>query len=138
MKAVGVEVLKAQWGAVVGKVRGKSQLLGTVLEHAAPVAVASETGDVTVRLNEPNEIFARALESNRQEIATVLREMFGGVGHVRIDAGPSDSAAAPVPVRRLTAEGLRVEQVASLRKRDALLNSAIDALDLELLSDSGE
>jgi DNA polymerase III subunit gamma/tau len=138
MRAVGIELLKEQWGAVVGKVRGKSQLLGTVLEHAMPVAVASETGDVTVRLNEPNEIFARALESNRQEIATVLREMFGGVGHVRIDAGSSDPAAAPAPVRRLTAEGLRVEQVASLRKRDALLNSAIDALDLELMSDSGE
>jgi hypothetical protein len=112
--------------------------LGTVLEHATPVAVASETGDVMVRLNEPNEIFARALESNRQEIATVLREMFGGVGQVRIDAAAGDPAAAAPATRRLTAEGLRVEQVASLRKRDALLNSAIDALDLELLSDSGE
>jgi hypothetical protein len=35
--------------------------------------------------------------------------------------------------RRLSAAALRAEQVAALRRRDAVLGAAIDALDLELI-----
>jgi hypothetical protein len=37
------------------------------------------------------------------------------------------------PPKRLTAEAVKAEQVASLRRRDPVLGAAIDALDLELL-----
>jgi hypothetical protein len=52
---------------------------------------------------------------------------------VRVDVAlPGDDVAAGPP-KRLTAEAVKAEHVASLRRRDPVLGAAIDALDLELL-----
>jgi hypothetical protein len=51
----------------------------------------------------------------------------------RVEIAVSDDRPASGPPRRLTVEAVRADQVASLRKRDAVLGAAIDALDLELI-----
>jgi hypothetical protein len=107
------------------------------LGHAAPEAV-EPGGVVVLRLIEANEIFKRKLDMSREEIATVLRTVVDGVTKVRIDEATPGSASVAGPVRRLTAESVKGEQLVRLRQKDALLNAAIDALDLELMGESGE
>jgi hypothetical protein len=46
-------------------------------------------------------------------------------------AGDSISAG---PAPRMTVETVRLETLAALRKRDPVLNAAIDALDLDLVN----
>jgi hypothetical protein len=111
--------------------------LATALSHATPDAV-EPGGVVVIRLVEPNEIFKKKLDTSRDEIATVLRDFVDGVSKVRIDQPTADAAAPATPVRRLTAESVKGEQLAWLRRQDPLLDLAIDALDLELLNDNGE
>jgi DNA polymerase III subunit gamma/tau len=118
--------LGSRWPEVVSRVRGQSPMLATALEHAQPVALSAE-GELMLRLAEPNEIFQRKIEGGREHIVAALP----GATTVRLAVGP-EPAAAP---RRLTQEVLKTEQVARLRRSDALLGAAIDALDLELLDD---
>lgn len=122
--------LEAQWGDVVARLKGGSPMLAAALEHAKPVAMSAE-GDLTLRLDEPNEVFQRKIEGGREQILGVMREVFGVGKTVRLALG---SEPAPPP-RRLTQETLKTEEVARLRRSDALLGAAIDALDLELLDD---
>jgi hypothetical protein len=105
-------------------------MLGTALDHAKPVSFSTE-GDLIVKLDEPNEIFQRKIESGKEQILAALREVMATGKSVRLDLG-GQAAAAP---KRLTQEVLKTEQVARLRRSDALLGAAIDALDLELMDE---
>jgi DNA polymerase-3 subunit gamma/tau len=127
--------LVSRWGEIVASVR--SPLLATALGHATPDSV-EPGGVVVLRLVEPNEIFKKKLDTSRDEIAAVLRDFVDGVSKVRIDQPTADGSTPPTPVRRLTAESVKGEQLAWLRRQDPVLDLAIDALDLELLSDNGE
>jgi DNA polymerase-3 subunit gamma/tau len=135
--AVSRGELVSRWGDIVAAAGAKSQMLATALGHAAPEAV-EPGGVVVLRLIEANEIFKRKLDMSREEIATVLRTVVDGVTKVRIDEATPGSASVAGPVRRLTAESVKGEQLVRLRQKDALLNAAIDALDLELMGESGE
>ena len=125
-----VNTLVEKWDDVVERVRraGRSTL-AAALQHALPVAVTSR-GVVTVELDQPNEIYAKAFETGRDEVAAAVRGEFAGVSRVILRA-PADPSAAPPA--RLTEESLRAERLALIRKRDPALDAAVDALDLELL-----
>ncbi len=117
-----------KWDALVEAMRsaGKS-MAATALEQAAPVAV-SPRGDVTIALDEANPIYEQSLESSKGEIVQMLRAWFSGVGRVTIRPG----AVSAVPRERLTDEMVRAERLTSLRRKDPVLDRAIDTLDLEL------
>ncbi len=103
-------------------------MLATALEHSSVNAVTA-SGAITIELDEPNDIYAHAITSARGEILSLLREWFSGVE--RFDLRREDQAAAPPP-KRLTDEMVRAERIAALKKRDPVLNAAIEALDLEV------
>ena len=125
----------SRWGAIVAAATARSALLGTALGHATAEAV-EHGGVVVLRMVDPNEIYKKKLETAREEIATVLRDFVDGVARVRVDEGSAQGGAVPAtPVRRLTAETVKGEQLARLRQQDAVLGAAIDALDLELMGD---
>jgi DNA polymerase-3 subunit gamma/tau len=129
-KSVGGGGLEAKWSDVVARLRGGSPMLAAALDHAKPVSMSAE-GDLVIRLEEPNEVFQRKIEGGRDQILGAVREIFGVGKAVRLALG---SEPAPPP-RRLTQETLKTEEVARLRRSDALLGAAIDALDLELMDD---
>ena len=117
-----------KWDALVEAMRsGGKSMAATALEQAAPVAV-SPRGDVTIALDEANPIYEQSLESSKGEIVQMLRTWFSGVGRVTIRPG----AVSAVPRERLTDEMVRAERLASLRRKDPVLDKAIDTLDLEL------
>ena len=117
-----------RWDDVVGRVRalGKS-VAATALAHAAPIAVTAK-GDVTIALDDANPIYEQALEKEKSEIAQLLREFFPGIQRVAIRA----AAASTAPPTRLTDEMVRAERLTSMRRKDPVLDRAIDTLDLDL------
>ena len=123
--------LEAQWGDIVAKLRGPSPMLAAALDHAKPVSMSDE-GDLAIRLDEANDVFQRKIEGGRDQILAALREVVGVGRSVRLVQGTEVPAAPP---KRLTQETLKTEEVARLRRSDALLGAAIDALDLELMDD---
>ena len=117
-----------RWDDVVAAMRaaGKS-VAATALEHAVP-AVVNARGDVTLALDEANPIYEQALESVKPELVSTLRRWFPGVQRLVVRA--PEGAATPQP--RLTDEMVRSERIAVLRRKDPVLDAAIDALDLDL------
>jgi DNA polymerase-3 subunit gamma/tau len=117
-----------RWDEVVSAIRsaGKS-VAATALERAAPAAVNAR-GDVTLALDEANPIYAQAIEAVKADVVAALRGWFPAVQRVVVRA--PEGTAAPPP--RLTDEMLRSERIAAMRKKDPVLDAAIDALDLDL------
>jgi DNA polymerase-3 subunit gamma/tau len=117
-----------RWDDLIAGLRaaGKS-VAATALGHASPAAVNAR-GDVTIALDEANPIYEQAIESTKTDVANTLRTWFPGVQRVLVRA-PNSPAAPPT---RLTDEMVRAERIAALRKKDPVLDAAIDALDLDL------
>ncbi len=124
--------LAARWPSVVDRVRRnrQSSILATALQQSAP-EIGPDGTSVVVRLTERNEILVRSIESGRSELLNAVRAEWPAV--VRVDVALPDDEVAAGPPKRLTAEAVKAEHVASLRRRDPVLGAAIDALDLELL-----
>ena len=108
---------------------GKS-MLATALEHASPVAVTGQ-GVLSIELDDPNEIFAQAIESGRAELLAAFRARLPEVARVELRGG---RAAAPeARVQRISDDDIRTERLATLRRHDPVLGAAIDALDLDVV-----
>jgi DNA polymerase-3 subunit gamma/tau len=122
--------LTGKWDDLVSRLRqsGKT-LIATALEHATPAAVTAR-GDITIALDEPNDFFAKAIQNGASDIAAILREWYAPVGRIGI-AGAEGVASGPP--KRLTDEMVRAEKLAALKKRDPVLASAIEELDLEVI-----
>jgi DNA polymerase-3 subunit gamma/tau len=120
--------LVERWDDVVGVMRaaGKS-VAATALEHSAPTAVNAR-GDVTLALDEANPIYEQAIEAVKADIVSALRQWFPGVQRLVVRT-PEGVTAPPA---RLTDEMVRSERIAVLRRKDPVLDAAIDALDLDL------
>jgi DNA polymerase-3 subunit gamma/tau len=118
-----------RWDELVAAMRAAGKgVAATALEHAPPAAVNAR-GDVTLALDEANAIYERAIETALADVAAQLRRWFPGVQRLLVRA--PDGAAAPPP--RLTDEMVRAERMTTLRRKDPVLDAAIDALDLDLV-----
>jgi hypothetical protein len=103
-------------------------MLASSLSHATPATV-SAAGLLVLELDEPNDIFAQSIQSGRAEILAGLRAWFPLLDRVELRRPDGATAAEP---KRMTHEMIRADRIASLRKRDPVLNAAIDALDLDV------
>jgi hypothetical protein len=120
--------LAEHWDDVVARVRASGRgMVASALNEATPNAVTAG-GVVTIGVT--SDALADALQSGNESILTALRGIFDGVEKVAVKA-MVDGPAGARP--RLTAENVIADRVATLRKRDPMLNAAIDALDLRLI-----
>jgi DNA polymerase III subunit gamma/tau len=131
-----LEALRARWPDVVAAAKAELPLLGVLVEDTAPTAFE---GDV-LHL-EPlgrNAMTAEGLGRNRVRLEELLGRLLATpvrlASHApgRAAAGPAATARSPVG-ERLTAEGAKAERTRALRAKHPALDSAVDALDLELL-----
>jgi DNA polymerase-3 subunit gamma/tau len=123
-----VNHLVERWGELVAVMRAAgNSLAATALEHSAPVAVNGK-GEVTVALDEANPIYEQALDKDEKDVTRSLRTLFPGVQRVIIRAAAGSSA----PPIRLTDEMVRAERLTAMRRKDPVLDRAIDVLDLDL------
>jgi DNA polymerase-3 subunit gamma/tau len=127
---IDLNALTGRWDELVGRLRqGGKTLIASALEHASPSVVTAK-GDVTIALDEPNDFFAKAIQSGSSDIAAVLREWFAPVERVLLEGATTRPAA---PQKRLTDEDVKAQKLEALKRRDPLLRAAIDALDLEVI-----
>jgi DNA polymerase-3 subunit gamma/tau len=123
-----ISLIAEHWDDLVAGMRAAGKnVVATALEHSSAASVTAK-GDLTIALDEANPIYERALEEFKTEIAQALRAWFPAVQRVVMRA----SATSYAPPARLTDEMVRAERLATMRKKDPVLDRAIDTLDLEL------
>lgn len=114
------------WDDIVEAVRRSGRaVVASALAEAAPMAVTA-AGVVTIEV--AGEALVQALENGAEVILTALRERFTGVAKVSVRGVGND-----LPSKRLTADDVIANRVAMLRKRDPILDAAVEALDLRLV-----
>ena len=122
-----VSQIAERWDELVAAMRSKgNNLAATALEHSSAVAVNGK-GDVTIALDEANPIYEQALGKDERDVTAAMRALFAGVQRVIVRA-----PAASAPPVRLTDQMVRTERLTAMRRKDPVLDRAIDALDLDL------
>jgi DNA polymerase-3 subunit gamma/tau len=125
-----VEGLRSVWPAVVAAVRERKPFLGEAAASAEPAEVAPPW--LTLRVPESGGFFVQPL----QEQAALVEEIVSGVVRqpvqLRVMAGPAP-AAGPAPMRRMSEASIRADRLTSLRAKDPTLDTAAEALDLEIV-----
>jgi hypothetical protein len=113
------------WDEVVDVVRRSGKgTLASILDQATPQAVS---GGGTITLAVDTEPHADAITQGAEYVLAALRTRFTGVQKLTV------SAQQTGPGERLTEAAVLERRVAQMRKRDPVLDAAIDALDLRLL-----
>ena len=113
---------------MVASVRRERPFIATLLEQALPVGT-SANGVLTLQVEAP--AVQEGLAAKSTETLSAMRTWFVGLQRIVVRFAGDAVSAAPAP--RMTAEMVRTDTLTALRKRDPVLNAAIDALDLDLV-----
>ena len=125
--ALDINRLAERWDDVVEAVRAAGRgVVASALAQSVPEAVTA-AGAITIGV--VSEALAEAIAGGSDAVLTAFRSVFHGVDRVVVKAIAGGSAAP----RRLTADIVTADRVAQMRKREPLLDAAIDALDLRLI-----
>jgi DNA polymerase III subunit gamma/tau len=120
-----LNLIAERWDDLVRGLRGAGKnVAATALEQATPASVAA-SGELTIALDEANPIYEQALAG--PEVMQVMRETFPGIVRVTVRA-----TTTTTPPARMTDEMVRAERLTAMRRKDPVLDRAIDALDLDL------
>ncbi len=124
-----VEAIKAAWPAVVAAVRVHSQFLSEALAASQPLTL--ELPWLTVVMAEPNQLFADRLAQEGGKVEEVLSRSLGQTVRLRVTAAPG--SGTPAKPRRMSDSSLKAERLREFRSKDPALDTAADALDLEIV-----
>jgi DNA polymerase-3 subunit gamma/tau len=116
------------WDDMVAAVRRDRPVIATLLEQSLPVST-NANGVVVLQVEAP--VVQEGLAARMTETLSVMSGWLAGLQKLNVRLA-GDSMAGPAP--RMTVETVRSETLAALRKRDPVLNAAIDALDLDLIN----
>ncbi len=128
---ISLESLAGSWQRVVSAVSaaGRSMLSGA-LAHSRPVGV-SGNGEITLELTPDGAMYEQPLSSGSSDVLAAVATLFSGGSKLSVRVATAGTAdAAP---KRITAESVKAERLATIRKKDPALDAAVDSLDLELL-----
>jgi DNA polymerase-3 subunit gamma/tau len=124
-----LESLRASWPAVVAAVRTHSRFLGEALAASEPATL--ELPWLTVAMAEPNQLFADRLHQEAGKVEEVLSRSLGQAVRLRVTAHPG--SGSPSKPRRMSDSSLKAERLREFRSKDPALDTAADALDLEIV-----
>jgi hypothetical protein len=114
---------------VVAAVRVHSRFLGEALAASEPATL--ELPWLTVVMAEPNQLFADRLHQEAGKVEEVLSRSLGQAVQLRVTSGPG--SASPSTPRRMSDSSLKAERLREFRSQDPALDTAADALDLEIV-----
>ena len=123
--------LAALWPDIVAEVRSRSRFLGEALAATTPGAL--QDGALEVVLAEPNPLFAERLQAEARPVEDVIRRLTGQAVRLRVTEG--SSGGAPPRPRQLTEAALKADRLRGFRTKDPSLDTAADALDLEIVDE---
>src|SRR5437868_5890927 len=122
--------LRALWPRIVEDARAKSPMLGALLQATELAELEGNT--LAIRLLDTNPVHVEGIERQRDALALLVGRYIAGPIRIKLEAAARGERPAARPAR-MTEEGVRADRLTALRARDPSLNTAIEALDLELL-----
>ena len=125
-----LEAIRSAWPNVVLRGREKGSLLGMILDALEPIGF--DAGRVAVGSRTGDEHMLDGLKRQAAGVDEVLAAEFGAklVLVLAADAGKPAPAERP---KRLSGDELRAERLRDIRGQDPALDTAADALDLEIV-----
>ena len=127
-----LDAISVAWPAMVMAVRAYSRFLGEAFAATEPAGL--ELPWLTVVMREPNPLFAERLLQEAGKVEEVLSRSLGQPVRLRVTAPPAaaQEASASKP-RRMSESSLNAERLREFRSKDPALDTAADALDLEIV-----
>jgi DNA polymerase-3 subunit gamma/tau len=126
-----IEAIRAAWPAMIAAVRAQSRFLGEALASTQPVSL--DPPWLSVVMAEPNPLFADSLQEQAGKVEEVLSRSLGQQVRLRVTAAEAAAATPPVRARRMSESSLKAERLREFRSKDPALDTAADALDLEIV-----
>jgi DNA polymerase-3 subunit gamma/tau len=120
--------LAAAWPDIVTEVRAGSRFLGEALAETTPGPV--EGSSLPLLLAESNPLFAERIQAQAAAVEEVIQRHTGQPLRIRVTVAEGESAPKPRPI---TESSLRADRLRSFRAKDPALDTAADALDLEIV-----
>ena len=125
-----LEAVVEAWPGIVVQAKDRSPLLATVIEHLRPVGLAGNQLSVA-----PDEDAMHMAEGAKRQLGAVEDLVSTALGHrlaISVQERGAVSSQADKP-RRLSEKDLKAEKLREFRAKDAALDAAADALDLEIV-----
>jgi DNA polymerase III subunit gamma/tau len=126
-----LDAVRAAWTDIVAELRGRSRFLGEALAAGTPAAF--DPPWLTVTLDEPNPLFAERLQADARAVEEVLQRLMGQPARLRVTEAAAGDPALQVRPRKLTEASLKADRLRAFRAKDPTLDTAADALDLEIV-----
>ena len=111
--------------------RSQSRFLGEALAVGEPIAL--ELPWLTVAMGEPNPLFADRLQEEASKVEEVLSRSLGEAVRLRVTSRKDPGSAPPPKPRRMSDSSIKADRLKEFRSRDPALDTAADALDLEIV-----
>jgi hypothetical protein len=121
--------LSDAWPEILAEVRSRSRFLGEALAGTAPGAL--EGTSLQLLLSESNPLFAERIQAQADVVEEVLQRHTGQALRIRVTVAQGEGAAPKT--RPITESSVRADRLRSFRAKDPALDTAADALDLEIV-----
>ena len=129
--APSIEAIRAGWPAIIVAARVQSRFLGELLAAVEPAELTFPW--LTVAMREPNQLFVERLDQEAAKVEEILTRSLGQPVRLRISAGPAAESGTQARPRRLSESNLKADRLREFRAKDPTLDTAADALDLEIV-----
>jgi DNA polymerase III subunit gamma/tau len=128
LSSVSLDAVSAAWPAIVAAVRAESRFLGEALAATEPVAL--DPPWLSVLMREP---IAEQLHKEPAKVEAILSRSLGQPVRLRVTAASAPEGDAPAKPQRLSDSGIKADRLREFRAKDPALDTAADALDLEIV-----
>jgi DNA polymerase-3 subunit gamma/tau len=128
--APSIEAIRAAWPAIVAAVRAQSRFLGEAFAATEPASL--ELPWINVAMREPNPLFAERLQEEAGKVEEILGRSVGQPVRLRVSRPTGEGSQANKP-KRMSESSLKAERLREFRSKDPALDTAADALDLEIV-----
>jgi DNA polymerase III subunit gamma/tau len=129
--APSIEAIRAGWPAIIVAARVQSRFLGELLAAVEPVDLVLPY--LNVALREPNQLFAERLEQEASKVEEILTRSLGQPIRLRLVASSDQTEAPQARPRRMSDSSIKADRLREFRAKDPALDTAADALDLEIV-----
>jgi DNA polymerase III subunit gamma/tau len=129
--APSIEAIRAGWPAIIVAARVQSRFLGELLAAVEPAELALPW--LSVVLREPNQLFAERLDQEATKVEEILTRTLGQPVRLRVTSGPPAEVGSQPKPRRMSESSLKADRLREFRAKDPTLDTAADALDLEIV-----
>jgi DNA polymerase-3 subunit gamma/tau len=121
--------LSDAWPKILAEVRARSRFLGEALAAASPGPL--EGSSLPLVLAEANPLFAESIQAQAAVVEDVVQRHTGQALRIRVTVVEGEEASPKA--RPMTESSLRADRLRSFRAKDPALDTAADALDLEIV-----